>query len=615
MARVPADTQTHITKPPRVALTKVVLLVLAGAAVVAGSYIAARADYPLFHSLADGLTVLIAVSVFIVVWNGRRRLDNHYLLFVSIAFLFFGLLDFLHLLGNKNMGVFPKYGNLGPTLYIASRYLLSVSMLVAPLFIRRKLNTGLAFAAYSAATVLVILSVFYWKSFPVTYVEGVGLTPFKVISDYIICVMLLGAIGLLVVNRRHFERGVLRAMVLSLSLSVGTGLAFTLYTDPFGITNMVGHLLQIGTFSLVYVAFVETTLTRPQDILYRNLKESEERFNKAFRSSPAALAITRVGDGTFLDVNESYERLLGFSRGELVGKKTTDFNIYLDANQRTDILRELTERGEFRNQELRFRRKDGRLVDTVCSLETINLGEERLLLSSLVDITERKQAERLKDDFLGMVSHELKNPLTVIVGALATVAGGGISESDQRQLLQDAAAEADGLSAMIDNLLELSRQQASRLVLRSEPVDLARSLQSVVRRLEHKSAVHRILTEVSSELPPVPADKIRLERILYNLIDNAIKYSPHGGDVSVRAVRQEGQALVTVTDQGVGMSREDQARLFQSFERLATVSVEGTGLGLKVCRILVGAHGGRIWVESDPGKGSTFYFTLSLQQA
>ncbi len=601
-----------VHRPASAALVRNALLLLTAAIVVAGSYLLARADYPLFHSLADGITVLVAVSVFIVVWNGRRRLDNHYFLFVSIAFLFFGFLDFMHLLGNKNMGVFPQYGNLGPTLYIASRYLLSLSMLVAPLFIRRKLNSALMFAAYSVATVLVILSVFYWRNFPVTYVEGAGLTPFKVVSDYVICAILLGAVGLLFVNRRFFERRVLRAIVISLCLSIGTGLAFTLYTDPFGITNMVGHLLQIGSFSLVYVAFVETTLTRPQDILYRSLKESEERFNTAFRSSPAALAITRMSDGTFVDVNESYERLLGFERGELVGRKTVDFNIYVDPRQRDDIVRELTEKGQLRNRELRFRRKDGRLIDTVCSLETIRLGEETLFLSSLVDITERKQAERMKDEFLGMVSHELKNPLTVIVGALSTVADGGISEADERQLLQDASAEADGLSVMIDNLLELSRQQASRLVLRSEPVDLAESMRSVVRRLEHKSAVHRILTEVSGELPPVPADRIRLERVLYNLIDNAIKYSPRGGDVQVTAERRDEELVVSVADHGIGMSREDQARLFQSFERLAAVNVEGTGLGLKVCKILVEAHGGRIWVESEPGKGSTFSFALPL---
>jgi len=189
----------------------------------------------------------------------------------------------MHLLGNKNMGVFPAYGNLGPAFYIAGRYLLSISLLIAPLFINRKLNTALIFAGYSLATSVILLSVFHWQTFPVCIVEGVGLTPFKVVSDYIICLILLGAIGLLLLHRRSFDAGVLRIIVFSIILSIATGLTFTLYTDPFGITNTVGHLLQIASFYLIYLAFIETSLNKPQKILFRKLKQSEEQLAKNLR--------------------------------------------------------------------------------------------------------------------------------------------------------------------------------------------------------------------------------------------------------------------------------------------------------------------------------------------
>jgi len=257
--------------------TKYTATSLALGVLVVGLYLLSRHTYPLFHSLADGATVFIAASVFVVVWNRRSSLDSYYYLFVGIAFLFFAFLDFLHLLGNKGMGVFPSYGNLGPTLYIASRYVLGISLLLAPLFIKRKFNVPLVLALYSAVTALIILSIFYWRIFPVTYVEGRGLTPFKVVSDYIICAVLLLALGSLLLNRRWFDSSVLRPIAYSMVLSVATGLAFTLYSDPFGITNAVGHILQIGSFYLVYVAFVETTLTKPQDTLYRNLKQSREQ--------------------------------------------------------------------------------------------------------------------------------------------------------------------------------------------------------------------------------------------------------------------------------------------------------------------------------------------------
>ena len=245
-----------------------------------GLYFISRANYPLFHSIADTATIFIAAGVFVVVWNRRRILDNHYYLFVGIAFLFFALLDFMHMLGNRGMGVFPAYGNLGPTFYIASRYVLGVSLLLAPLFIRRKLNTGLMLASYSVLTAFILLSVFTWRVFPVTFVEGVGLTPFKIISDYIICLILAAATFLLLVNRRAFDPVMLRLMVGSLVLSIATGLAFTLYVDPFGITNAVGHFFQIASFFLVYLAVVETALTRPHDILYRNLTQRKEEVVK-----------------------------------------------------------------------------------------------------------------------------------------------------------------------------------------------------------------------------------------------------------------------------------------------------------------------------------------------
>lgn len=239
-------------------------------------YFISRYNYNLFHSFADGISIVIAACAFTIIWNSRHLVDNNYYLYVGIAFLFFAFLDSMHVLGNKDMGIFREYGNLGPTFYIASRYVLSVSLLIAPVFINRKLNTALMFTLYSLVTILILLSIFYWKIFPACIVEGVGLTPFKIISDYIICLILLGAIGLLAVNRQSFDFRVLRLIISSIILFIATGLTFSLYTDPFGITNLVGHLFQVASFYLVYLAFIETSVTKPQEILYRRLKQHEE---------------------------------------------------------------------------------------------------------------------------------------------------------------------------------------------------------------------------------------------------------------------------------------------------------------------------------------------------
>jgi signal transduction histidine kinase len=180
-------------------------------------------------------------------------------------------------------------------------------------------------------------------------------------------------------------------------------------------------------------------------------------------------------------------------------------------------------------------------------------------------------------------------------------------------LLQDAASSTEALANIIDNLLELSRAQSDRLMLRKENIDIIRTVRTIVEKLLDKSKLHRFVIDIPADLPPILADQVRIERILHNLIDNAIKYSPDGGDITIFGREEDDSLIVGVKDQGIGISQADQAKLFQPFERLEAAStVSGIGLGLNVCHRLVEAQAGRIWVESEPGKGATFFFSLPL---
>ena len=187
-----------------------------------------------------------------------------------------------------------------------------------------------------------------------------------------------------------------------------------------------------------------------------------------------------------------------------------------------------------------------------------------------------------------------------------------------RELLDDAITHAGILANLVDNLLELSRRQSGHLIIRTQPTDVREVTDSVLQKFRGKSSVHRLVDDIPRKLPPALAEPIRFERILYNLVDNAIKYSPHGGEVKVFARRDGDYLVVGVSDQGPGISHDDQSRLFQSFERLGAAvkgSIQGTGLGLRVCHILVEAHGGKVWVESEKGKGATFLFTLPVSES
>ncbi len=173
------------------------------------------------------------------------------------------------------------------------------------------------------------------------------------------------------------------------------------------------------------------------------------------------------------------------------------------------------------------------------------------------------------------------------------------------------------MADIVDNLLELSRWQSNRLTLQPKPLDIGSVITEMVGRSTGKLMRHTLTVDMPAGLPEVLADRTRIERVLDNLIDNAIKYSPNGGEIKVSVRQQDSDLVVSVADPGIGIAAEDGRKLFQPVGRLdASVpgtAIKGVGLGLVVCRRLVEAHGGRIWVESEPGKGSTFKFTLPLE--
>jgi PAS domain S-box-containing protein len=238
-----------------------------------------------------------------------------------------------------------------------------------------------------------------------------------------------------------------------------------------------------------------------------------------------------------------------------------------------------------------------------------------LLMGPVWTYVETKTIEQIKDEFIGLVSHELRTPLTVVIGSIRTAMSHGMSAESIQMLLENAVSGADSLDLILGNLLELSRHKAGRLRLTHRPVNIPELARRVVKRWESQAPSHRLVTDFPPALPLVSADPVRVERILHNLIDNAIKYSSAGGEVGIWARHDSEYVTVGVADRGIGIARTDQSKLFEAFQRLNPddrPGAQGVGLGLVVCRRLVEAQGGRMSVESELGKGSTFSFTLPL---
>lgn len=245
---------------------------------VAAFFILSTKNYLLFHSFAELFSIVIAFGIFTLAWNTRTIIRNDYLLFIGIAYLFVAFIDTLHTLAYKGMGVFKDIddNNLPPQLWIIARYMESLSLVIATLFFRRKLSAKIQVIVYSAVTAIFLLIVFYWQVFPTCFVSGVGLTRFKVASEYIICSILAVALLLLLRNKKEFEKDVLQMLVLSIVFTIATELSFTIYVNLYGLSNIVGHFFKILAFYFIYKAIVQTGLERPYSLVFRNLKKSEE---------------------------------------------------------------------------------------------------------------------------------------------------------------------------------------------------------------------------------------------------------------------------------------------------------------------------------------------------
>lgn len=266
--------------------------------VLAGLYVASLKNYLLFHGLAEGFSIVVACGIFMLVWNSRRFLNNDLLLFLGIAYLFIGMMDFVHTLAYKGMGVFPGHGaNLPTQLWIATRFMESITFLLAPLFFKRRLIPVAAFVCYTAVTSILLCSIFLWDIFPACFIEGSGLTPFKKTSEYIISLILLASSGFFFLNRRNFDRTVFLYLTASIGLTIASELSFTFYVSVYGISNLLGHFFKIVSFYFIYKSVIEIGLSKPYDLLFRDLKQSEEALRKQTRELKDALGRVKTLSG------------------------------------------------------------------------------------------------------------------------------------------------------------------------------------------------------------------------------------------------------------------------------------------------------------------------------
>jgi PAS domain S-box-containing protein len=288
--------------------------------VLLGLYLASFQNYLLFHTMVEMFSIVVAFGIFTIGWNSRNYIKSNYLLFLAIAYLFIAFLDLLHTMSYKGMGIFTDYDYYANQVWIATRYMESLSLLAAFLFLKesRSVNAVRVFSAYFLLTALIVAAIFWWKVFPVCFADGTGLTPFKKISEYVICLILGAATWLLFHMRDRFDPVVHRWLVWSLVFTICSELAFTFYISNYGFSNLLGHYFKLFSFYFIYRALVATGITAPHAVLFRALQDSETKFRGLVESSRDL--IWEVDEALrYTYVSPQGQAILGYSPEEMLG--------------------------------------------------------------------------------------------------------------------------------------------------------------------------------------------------------------------------------------------------------------------------------------------------------
>ncbi len=444
----------------------------------------------------------------------------------------------------------------------------------------------------------------------------------------------------------NFWRKVISALVMGAAIPVmhytGMAAAFFMPMDTAPDLSHAVSISALGTVGITMVTLMVLAIAIGSAIFDRRfsaqakeLQSAEQRYRQLFERSLAGVVRTDA-DGRITDCNDACARIFGHvSRQELLGADI--YSYYSAADERDSFLARLRNDGQLANSELRMRRKDGQEVWVLCNASQLtdengqHLGTE----GTIVDISARKQAEedlrhakeaaesasQAKGEFLANMSHEIRTPMNGIIGMTELALETKLTD-EQREYLSMVKLSADSLLAVINDILDFSKIEAGKMDLESMPFDLRENLEQTMRSFGVRAGEKglEVVCDVRSDVPQmVVGDPTRLRQVLVNLLGNALKFTDRGEIVLQAEAREANEGAVelhfAVRDTGVGVPKEKHDLIFGAFSQADSSSSRkygGTGLGLTICSRLVGMMGGKIWLESEVGRGSTFHFSAKF---
>ncbi|MCW2283975.1 PAS domain S-box-containing protein [Rhodoblastus acidophilus] len=595
------------------------------------AHLAGAYNYLLFHTAVEFFAACICFNIFVILATTQDISQNNFLKIIGVTYMFVGALDLLHAFAFKGMPIFTDYDYYAPQLWVAARYLESGAALVGLLLLKARVQVSVAavFVIGFAITSASLLAIFPYKIFPICFIPGEGLTPFKVGSEFVIIGIYAAALVLLHRRRALFGVDVFRLLRMSLVASMLMELCFSFYTAPLmdDALNELGHILKIFSFYALYKAIVVGSVRNPLMLVAQELRDSEKRLRQAMAAAgltyievDLAQPAIRFGDN-FAEVM-GYHPRAGASpdalKAELIAHIDPDDHArFLDAQKRGAVPRS--------GVELRVIGDDGRLRWIESAASVRKDGDARLFITNL-DITARvrarnalvvaksraERADQAKSKFLAAASHDLRQPVQALILYLAMIDRQVQDLPKAAETVKRMQAALDGLSNLLTAILDISRLDAGVIAPRLASVDLDDLLARLAHEYAAKAAQRRLDFRTVPRKIFVCADEMLLERALRNLIENAVRYTPCGG-VLVGARRRGDRVRIDVVDTGMGVAPERKDEIFMEFVQLDNPGRDmekGLGLGLAIVSRVARLIDATVEVSSRPRRGSRFSLTL-----
>ena len=623
-----------------------------------GLYLLSLFNYLLFHTLIELFSIIIAFTIFVIGWSTQKYSKNNMFIILATGFLVVGSLDLLHTLTFKGMGVFPQNdANLPTQFWIAARYVQAAAFLLAALYLGGVNVIRPKAWLYGFLTVGAVLTYTIFAGFfPDSFVEGEGLTTFKIASEYVISVILVAAGVIFWKKRAYLGENIIRLLLLAVAFNILAEMSFTLYVDVYGFFNYLGHIFKLFSIAFIYRALIYESLTNPFHLLFNENATANEKLThneKKFRdlveqSTDWVWEADHAGKLTYS--NPRAQELTGYELDEILGKNLFDLMHPDESGKNRKYFLEAGARCKpfYRFENAMLHKNNCTIVFETSGSPVVNeQGELTGYRGIARDITERKQAEqalklardeaeqanRAKSNFLANMSHEIRTPMNVIMGMTELLHNSELNPT-QQEWTEMVRHASDSLLAMINDVLDFSRIEATSLAPAQVSFHLSREVERIVSSFvphTQKKGL-KLSCDIDKKIPAeITGDPARLEQVLVKLVENAIKFTEQGEIVvSLQPVKEgkdgedEGEVkgpvranvfpvLFSIRDTGIGIPPDQVNCLFQRFTQVdasGTRKYEGTGLSLALSRKLVELMGGSIGVKSMEKGGSTFYFTI-----